>query len=107
MPLRNATPLKFTARTLTDSIDATNAPAGSMFRLQNCIPSPSTAQLWVPRPAAVQIYDFHDFLGPSNVEAEFTVGDIIYGFVATGLFPGLSQPFAYNFATNTNIPYFL
>lgn len=104
MPLRNVTPYTFRARTLADVIDASNSKPGTMAALQNLIPSPSTPQQYVPRPAATSIYQFGDFTVPTVIEALFEVGNIAYGFVASAAFPGKSQPFAFNYVTQTNIP---
>jgi hypothetical protein len=97
-------PYTFRARTLADVIDASNSKPGTMASLQNVVPSPSTPQQYVPRPAATAIYQFGDFTVPTFGEALFEVGQIAYGFVASATFPGKSQPFAYNYVTQTNIP---
>lgn len=97
MAIRNAVPLNFRPRTLSDALDASNGPAeGMMSVLQNLIPSPINRQQFVPRPAAIQSTAFSSFTSPAGVELQFIVGDIVYGFVQSGRFSDLSEPYAYN-----------
>jgi hypothetical protein len=100
MPVRNARPTIFRPRTLSDAVDSTNGPAGAMQVLQNLIPAPFNRQIMVPRPAATLLTSFPGFTSPAYVEAEYSVGNIVYGWVASGRFSGHSEPYAYNKLTN-------
>lgn len=99
MPTRNAKPTVFKARTLSDAVDATNGPPGAMQILQNLIPAPFNRDILVPRPAAIQSTNFSSFISPAGIELQYIVGDIVYGFVQSGRFAGLSEPYAYNTVT--------
>lgn len=100
MPTRNARPSVFKARTLSDVVDSTNGPPGAMQILQNFIPAPFNRDIMVPRPAALQATTFPSFTSPAGVELQYVVGNIVYGFVQSGRFSGLSEPYAYNTVTN-------
>lgn len=123
MALRNSKPITFRAKGLSDTRDSTNTFAGAMQALQNYIPSPDTADLWVPRPAALGLtgsgsnptrWDafvwggaawggFDNIAGAAQINALLVVGNWVYGMIAStlGTFAGLDYPFAYNLATQT------
>lgn len=101
MPLRNATPLTFKPSTVSDAIDGTNAMPGSLRAAQDLIPSMHTRNVWVPRPAAVPYIDFGR---PVTGELLQTVGSKIYGFVTSEQFPGHSEPFIWDVATQQFLP---
>lgn len=84
---------------LSDAVDASDAGAGAMAVLQNLIPDPSTADVWVPRPASVVSTAFSGFTSPGFVSVFKIVGNIAYGMIASGLHAGYDQPFAYNLLT--------
>jgi len=85
----------------SDALDATNAFPGAMSSLSNLMPAPHTPQMWIPRPGSFELTGFTGFTSPTNVEVLLVVGNICYGMIASGLFSGKSQPFAYNLSTNT------
>ena len=107
MAFPRSTPLRFSASTLSDAVDSTNAPAGAMGLLSNLIPDPATAEVWVPRPACLPEIDFiaGGFLTPGYVSGYVVVGDMVYGTVLTSRFANnsrgvaLDEPFAFNMAT--------
>ena len=101
MGFRDARPTVFRIRTLTDTIDSTNGPQGSMLLLQNLVPAPYNKQIMVPRPAAILSTNFPGFTGPTMVELMYVVGQRIYGFVKSARFAGKSEPFVYNYVTQT------
>lgn len=101
MPIRNATPISWRARGLTDADDGTDAFDGAMKTLQNVIPDPSTARAWVPRPASIEKTDFTG--GPPDagvLSARLIVGDIEYGLVPSSTNPGFDEPYAYDLAND-------
>ena len=51
MALRNARPLRWVPKGVSDTLDGTNAYTGAMSQLKNLIPHQSTAGLYIPRPA--------------------------------------------------------
>ena len=105
MAIRNAVPLNFRPRTLSDSIDSSNGPGdGLMSVLQNLVPSPINRSQFVPRPAAVELTNFSSFTGPTAIELQYVVGHRIYGYVASTRFLGLSEPFIYDYVANAFIP---
>lgn len=105
MPLRRGVPLKFSPSGVTDSLDATNAPSGSMRQLANLVPSPSTNMMFTCRPAAFPIFDFATagFSSPGFVSSLLVVGNIAYGTIATSRNPGDDEPFCVNLITQTAI----
>lgn len=98
-------PLTWKPKGLSDADDATNAFAGAMQKLANLIPSPSTRNQFVPRPAADQLTNFtgSGLDTPGVPNAILTVGTIAYGMCPDthGTNNGKDVPFAYNFVTNT------
>jgi hypothetical protein len=115
MPLRNATPLKWRPAGLSDALDGTNSFPGAMSVLRDLIPDPSTRGVHVCRPAAIQQETFAELDAPSAVTLLFVIGDMAYGMIGTGRFPGRDEPFAFNILTRTlasisgvtidNVPY--
>ena len=108
MALRKAEALTVRPAGLTDAVDGTNAMPGGMAVLQDLIPDPSTASVFVCRPASVQTSNFSGFTTPAQGEALLVVGTTAYGFIASDRFPGKSEPFSYDllngtFATITNV----
>lgn len=125
MAARNATPLVWKAKGLSDSQDGTNSFPGAMQQLANLIPSPTTPELWVPRPAAINVANFGTsgaspiwgsfkwgaanwggFNSPAQINALLVLGNIAYGVVAetAGSFAGKDVPFALNLATGAFLP---
>jgi len=51
MPLRNARPLRWVPKGVSDTLDGTNTFSGAMAQLKNLIPHPTTMGLYIPRPA--------------------------------------------------------
>src|SRR5882672_9214024 len=96
MSLRNASPVPFTATTVTDALDGSNAPQGSMAALVNLIPDPTTNGLFIPRPASEELTDFSGFSSPGFISVYFVSGSFIYGMIATAFVPGYDQPFCYD-----------
>lgn len=120
MAARNATPLIWKARGLSDAQDGTNTFPGAMQQLANLIPSPTTQELWVPRPGAQTIANFGTagaspiwgsfkwgaanwggFNSPAQINCLLVVGNIAYGMVAetAGAFAGKDVPFVLNLST--------
>ncbi len=102
MALRNTKPTKLVPFGVTDSIDGTNAPPGSMFSLANLIPDPSTTGVYVPRPAAQQ---YVSFTTPAAgfVSSALVIGDRVYGTIASVLNPGNDEPYCYDLAAQAFI----
>jgi hypothetical protein len=102
--LRAAEDLMFRPQGLTDSLDGTNAPPGSMASLQNLCLSYSTDGVFVPRPAATPAIDFSVLGITGVVSALITVGTRAYGFVASATYLGYDEPFCYDFSAGGFIP---
>lgn len=103
MALRNSKPVTVRPRGVSDAVDGSNAFPGAMAALTNLVPSPTTAQQWVPRPASLELTTFPGFTSPAQVNALLQVGNIVYGMIAetSGTYAGKDVPFAYNLTTNT------
>jgi hypothetical protein len=96
MAIRNARPVTFRARGVSDTIDGTNAAAGMMTALSNLIPLPQTQDNWGPRAASTQLTAFAGFSTPARGEALFASGTRLYGFIQSARFAGHSEPFIYD-----------
>ena len=103
MALRNSKPLTIRPKGLSDAIDGTNTFPGAMASLSNLTYAPSTAGVFVCRPAATQITNFSGLTSPSNVTALLVIGTRIYGMITSGLHVGYDQPFCYDTATGAFI----
>lgn len=71
-----------------------------MQQLQNLVPSASTAQVFVPRPAAVELTDFTGFNTPAGITALLVIGTRAYGMISTSAVSGKDQPFCYDIVNN-------
>lgn len=111
MSLRNATPLVWQPRGVSDTMDASSAFAGAMASLQNLIPDPTTKDLWQCRPAVEALVDFAGNSFSSGFSSGFgvlfdppvtqitgltVVGRYAYGMLSSGRNPGKDEPFAYD-----------
>lgn len=114
MPLRRAAPLRYPCRTLSDTLDGTQADPGCMSSLQNLIPDPTTMNAWICRPAAQQLSAFASFSSPGFVSCLTIEGTVAYGMIASARNAGKDEPFAYDLVggsfititgiTNANTP---
>ena len=96
MSIRRSEPFRWPAIGCSDSLETTEVFKGAMSSLQNLIPDPTTKNLWVPRPAAVQKTDFTGFTTPGFISAQIVVGDRVYGMIASGRNAGKDEPFCYD-----------
>lgn len=104
MARRNARPLTVRPKGLSDSIDGSNSFAGAMQQLKNLVPSSSTAQVFVPRPASVELTDFDTFTAAAGITALLVIGNRAYGMISSGAFSGKDQPFIYDLVTGLFTP---
>src|SRR5438309_563282 len=106
MALRNsgeeaqAQPIRLNAKTCTDSLDTGETGAGGMIALQNLITDPSTKDLWIARPAAVQLTSFPGFNTPGFISGMVIVGNYAVGMIATARNVGKDEPFVYDIVNN-------
>jgi len=103
MAIRNARPLIWKPKGLSDTEDATDSFPGAMQQLINLIPSPTTKDAWVPRPASGQVTAFSGIAAPTVGTGLLVVGNIAYGFMgcSSGTYSGYDVPWAYNLNTGT------
>jgi hypothetical protein len=98
-------PVAFFPLGVTDSLEGSNAPKGSMTALANLVPDPSTRHLWQCRPAASLLENLAlSIPGAGFISVIFQVGSRVYGMVASSAFPGHDQPFCYDVPSNQVIP---
>lgn len=107
MTQRNAKPLKWHGKGVSDTLDGSTVFNGAMAALTNLVPDPSTAQLWQCRPAATKLVDFNA-LGTYGtvgfVSCYKVIGDFVYGMMASStLVPGYDIPFCFNLATGNAV----
>lgn len=98
MTLVNSTPMKWSPKGASDTLDASNTFTGAMASLANLIRDPTTLGIWVCRPAAAQQTDFASLNTAGFVSTFSVVGDQVYGLVASSRNPGFDEPFCYDFA---------
>lgn len=98
MPAPRERPLRFTPRTVSDTVDGDNSPEGACSSLSNLIWAPDTPSVLECRPANLKISNFSGFTSPAVTSAAYQVNGIIFGMIGSGLNAGKDQPFAYNVA---------
>lgn len=103
MPIRKSKPFRWSPVGCSDSLDTTEVFPGAMAQLQNLVPDPTTKDLWVPRPAAQQLYGFAGFTTPGFVSSCLVVGTKVYGTVASARFAGYDEPFCFDLLASTYI----
>lgn len=96
MALRDARNIVFVPAGVTDSLDGTNAPPGSMRVLQNLVPSYGTRGVYTPRPAGTTAINFASINPNGIVSALVVVGTRAYGWVSSSTYPGKDKPFCYD-----------
>ena len=96
MAIRRTQPIPFKPSGVTDTIDGSNSPPGSMAALINLIPDPSTDGVFVCRPAAEELTDFTGFTTPAFVSVLHVRGTLIYGMIASARNAGKDEPFCYD-----------
>jgi hypothetical protein len=74
-----------------------------MAQLANLIPDPSTADLWMCRPAAPLLTNFPTFTTPGFMSCGRIVGNYFYGLMRTGRTPGFEEPFVWDLVNNVNV----
>jgi hypothetical protein len=100
MTLRKQKAHRFVPDGLSDTVDGSSAPAGSMSSLQNMIKGVNTKGVMVPRPAMTQLIAWPDY-GGGPCTALRTFGATSYGMYASLTFPGKDRPFSYNNIANS------
>lgn len=101
MARRNARPLTIRPKGLSDTVDGSNAFPGAMQSLQNLVPAASTAQVFVPRSASIELTDFSGFSTPAGITALLVIGTRAYGMISSAAFAGRDQPFCYDIETDS------
>lgn len=106
MALRNAEPFRFRAVGCSDTIDSSQTFEGAMTQLSNLIPDPTTKNLWIARPAAVQLaanFNAVNAGAQGIVTCWYRYGDFLYGMISctSGAFNGKDIPFMFSLLTNT------
>ena len=103
---RESKPIAWRPSGVTDSLDGSMSVQGGMQALQNLIPDPSTRNVWVCRPASLQLIDFNALGGTFDSISVFKIsGSVVYGMMrqTVGGLSGFDVPFAYNLLTNLQI----
>ena len=90
-------PLVLYPEGVTDTLESTTSPRGSMTALVNLIPDPSAKHLWQCRPAATLVNNLETTLSAGSfVSVMMNIGTRIYGMIQSTAFPGRDQPFCYD-----------
>lgn len=102
MAIENSAPVKFSPRGLADAYDSTDAFSGAARKLTNLVFDQSNPEVVIPRPGVGNAFtSFAGFSNPGFISVQITVGNYIYGMVATSLTAGKDQPFVYNITTSS------
>jgi hypothetical protein len=96
MAIRRSTPMWFSPRGVSDTLDGTNVFPGAMAALSNLIPDLATPNLWAPRPASISLTSFSGFTTPGFISVFEIVGQYVFGMIATGRNAGHDEPFCYD-----------
>lgn len=99
MPTPRERPMRFTPRTVSDTVDGDNSKPGAFSLLTNLIWDPSTPGALQCRPAHLKLSSFAGLSIPGVVTAAFQLGGLIYGMIGSALHSGKDQPFVYNIGT--------
>jgi len=118
--IRNAQPLVWRPRGVSDTLDSSSAFEGAMTFLTNLIPDPSTSGLFQCRPAAIKLIDAtmmgggfssgfssgFQTAGTSSTAGTISVfhifSNLVYGMIGNTA-TGFDTPFCFNLSTNTFI----
>lgn len=103
MALRNAKPITIRPKGVSDALDGTNSFKGAMLSLSNLIPDITTQDLFVPRPASIELTDLDDADGNGFISSYIIIGNIVYGMVASQTYPTFDVPFAYDIENDSFI----
>jgi hypothetical protein len=102
MPIRQKQyPVRFTPRGLVDAFDATDKFPGACVELSNLVFDTSNPEIMVSRPGVTSIDFAGTFPSPGFVSVHQTIGDYIYGMIATATNAGHDEPFVYNHALSS------
>lgn len=97
MPIPNSTPIRFTPRGLADAFDSTDVFPGACRKLTNLVFDQSNPEVVIPRPGVgTALTTFGGFTSPGFISCHITVGQYVYGMIATGLTAGYDQPFCWD-----------
>jgi hypothetical protein len=117
MPIRQKQyPMRFTPKGLCDAYDATDAFPGACVSLANLAFNEGNPEIMISRPGVPALVDFAaaGFANPAFISVHVTIGEVVYGMVATTRNAGKDEPFAYDISagafivisgvTNANTP---
>ena len=96
MGIPKSFPMRFTPRGLVDAYDATDKFNGACRSLKDLILDQANPELVVSRPGVVSFYNFSDFPAPGFISIQATIGDRVYGMIATSTNAGNDEPFCYD-----------
>lgn len=104
MAIPQSIPVRFTPRGLADAFDATDMFPGACRKLTNLIFDQSNPEIVVARPGVGSgVTNFGPFVSPGFISIQVTIGNRIYGMIATGRTPGYDEPFCYDIGTSSFI----
>ena len=104
MAIADSHPVRFTPRGLADAYDSTDVFPGACRKLANLVFDQSNPEIVVARPGVGSAFSsFAGFTTPGFVSVQLTIGQYIFGMVATGLTAGKDQPFCYNIQSGSFI----
>ena len=102
MAIAESQPVRFTPVGVSDAFDSTDKFPGSCRSLANLVFDQSNPSQVIPRPGVgPAITSFAGFSSPGFISVQMTVGNMVYGMIATSLTAGKDQPFCYNLSTSS------
>ncbi|OYV48238.1 MAG: hypothetical protein B7X10_03375, partial [Burkholderiales bacterium 21-58-4] len=95
-------PVGFTPKGLSDAYDSTLAFRGACTVLKNLVFDQGNPEQVVARPGVGSaLTTFASLTSAGAISIQQTIGDVVYGMIASGLTAGYDQPFAYNLVTSS------
>lgn len=105
MAIPQSMPVRFTPRGLADAYDSTDVFPGACRKLANLVFDQSNPEIVVSRPGVgLGITSFDAFATPGFVSLHVTIGDRVYGMIATSLTTGHDEPFCFDLGMSSFIP---
>lgn len=102
MAIAESQPIRFTPVGVSDAFDSTDKFPGSCRSLANLVFDQSNPSQVIPRPGVGSaLTSFAGFSSPGFISVHTTIGNLVYGMVATSLTAGKDEPFCYNLTTSS------
>lgn len=104
MPIgKKSYPMRFSPKGLVDAFDSTDKFPGACVKLANLVFDPGNPEIVISRPGVTSLTTFGSFTVPAFVSVQCTVGDLVYGMIASNRNAGKDEPFCFDHAAGAFI----